>query len=343
MPGIQYTYPTREELTVIEPEMMAQLTLSDPIFALFPIVNRDSHVIQWEQRDNYLGLQKVRGLDGQPGRVAAVGGKKYTMEPGVYGEEALIPESELTTRRPWGMSAGSVSIEDLVLDRNNQLRHREVNRIRYIIWSLLTTGTFAVSADHGAVLHTDRFDLQTYTRAVDWDTAASATPLADFRGVQALAAGHGVNLGGAATAWMNRVTFNKLCTNTNAADVAGKRITGLAQPIGLEETNRVLLAEDLPQIRVYDEGYYNDAGTFTNYITTDVVVITGKRDNGDPLGEYRMTRNANNPDLGPGSYAQVVDSLQTGNPVPRRISVHRGHNGGPVIYYPSGVVVMSVA
>ncbi len=342
MPGISYTYPTREELAVIEPDMMAQLTLSDPIFALFPIRNVDSHVIQWEQRDNYLGLQKVRGLDGKPGRVAAVGGKKYTMEPGVYGEEAVIDEAELTTRRPYGIVAASISIDDLVLDRNNQLRHREVNRIRYIIWTLLTTGTFAVSSDTGAILHTDTFDMQTYTRAVDWDTVATATPIADFRGARALAAGHGVNLGGAATAWMNQATFDKMCANTNAADIAGKRITGLAQPIGLEDMNKVLLSENLPQIRIYDEGYYSDAGTFTNFIPTDTVVITGKRDSGDPLGEYRMTRNVNNPDLGPGSYAQVVDSLNTGTPIPRTITVHRGHNGGPVIYYPSAVVVMSV-
>ena len=73
MPGeVQYAYPTREELSAIEPEMMAQLTLDDPIFQMFPIKNVDSHVISWEQRDNYLGLQKVRGLDGQPGRVSAV-------------------------------------------------------------------------------------------------------------------------------------------------------------------------------------------------------------------------------------------------------------------------------
>lgn len=343
MPGeVQYIYPTREELMAIEPDMMDQLTLNDPIFQLFPIRNVDSHVISWEQRDNYLGLQKVRGLDGQPGRVAAVGGKKYTYEPGVYGEELLIPESELTTRRPYGVAAGAVNIQDLVLERNNQARHREINRIRYILWTLLGTGTFSVSTDHGAVLHTDTYELQTYTRAVDWGTPATATPLADFRGVVALAAGHGVNLGGSATAFMTRANFNELCSNTNASDLAGKRTDGLAQPIGLEAINRVLLAEDLPQIQVYDEGYYSDANVFTRFIPANTVIIVGKRQNGDPLGEYLMTRNANNPDLGPGSYAQVVDSLLTGQPVPRRISVHRGHNGGPVIYYPSGVVVMSV-
>jgi len=38
-----------------------------------------------------------------------------------------------------------------------------------------------------------------------------------------------------------------------------------------------------------------------------------------------------------------VDSLNTGTPVPRKIDVHRGHNGGTVIFYPKGVISMKVA
>ncbi len=41
----------------------------------------------------------------------------------------------------------------------------------------------------------------------------------------------------------------------------------------------------------------------------------------------------------PGPYTLVIDRRE--DEVPRQIQVHDGHNGGPVIYYPSGVVVLS--
>jgi hypothetical protein len=103
-----------------------------------------------------------------------------------------------------------------------------------------------------------------------------------------------------------------------------------------------MLGDNLPNIVVVEDGYYTDGGVWTQFLADETVVIVGARPAGETVGEYRKTRNASNADLGPGSYAQVVDSLQTGTPIPRRISVHRGQNGGPVIYYPSAVVVMSV-
>ena len=55
--------------------------MDDPILQKhFPIVNVDSHILSWEQRDNYKGLQQVRGLDGQPKRINNVGAKRFTME-----------------------------------------------------------------------------------------------------------------------------------------------------------------------------------------------------------------------------------------------------------------------
>jgi hypothetical protein len=52
-----------------------------------------------------------------------------------------------------------------------------------------------------------------------------------------------------------------------------------------------------------------------------------------------MTRNANNPGAAPGAYQKVVDNTDD---VPRTVIVHDGHNGGPVVYYPSAICVMTV-
>jgi hypothetical protein len=341
---LTYTYPTDLELRLIEPELQDQLVLADPIFKFFPIVNDDADVLAWEQRDNYRGMQKVRGLNGEPGRVKSVGGKRFIMEPGYYGEVISIDEQELTRRRPYGQFSGPISIDDLVAQRNRQLAHRENVLIRYIIWTLLTTGQFAVLADDGQVKHTDAYDFQTYTAGTAWSVAATATPLANFQAVQALGAAHGANFGAGAVAFMRRSVFNEMTSNTNANDLAGKRTSGLATVIGVDDVNKVMAQSDLPTIIVYDEGYEDDDKAFQHFLPADTVVVIGKRATGESIGEYRKTRNVNNPNGEPGGYQKVVDSATPGNPnpVPRKIDVHRGHNGGPVIFYPSNVVVMSV-
>jgi hypothetical protein len=58
------------------------------------------------------------------------------------------------------------------------------------------------------------------------------------------------------------------------------------------------------------------------------------------VGEYRFTRNANNPDLGPGPYMKVIDRGDT--EVPRGLEVHDGHNGGIALYHPAAIVTMTV-
>jgi major capsid protein E len=334
------TYPSAVELMEIEQDKLPVLIEDDPAFEHFPIVTKDSNRLDWEQKDNYIGLQQVRGLNGNPGKVTRVGGNRYSMEPGVYGDFQDIDEKELTERRQWGSFNQFVSISDLVTDAQDQLLHREISRLRQVIWTLLTTGTFSVLSPTGALLHTDTFNIQTASAAVDWDTVATATPMADFRAVQLLARGHSVRFDRAATAYMNQVTANKMFKVTNAADLGGRLTNGGNNFTTIEDINKFLIAADLPQIKVHDDGYHNDSGSFTQFIADDKVVVIGGRTNGQPLGEYRKTRNANNPDLGPGSYLKIVDNGDES--VPRAIKVHKGHNGGPVIFFPSGVVVLSV-
>ena len=348
-----FTYPTVLELKEINNDLQAIQSADSPIFEHFPIVDVESDIMRWEQRDDYTGMQQVRGLNGQPGIVNAIGSKAYMYEPGVYGEVAPIDEREITRRAQLAqVSARPISIDDLVMERNKYLLHRELVLMEYMLWQI-AQGSFSIAKD-GTVVHTDRYPVQTAARAVDWDTVATSTPLVDFRTVQALDAGHGVSFGTGATAFMNRVTYNKMMACTNVADLAGRLFAMITMvPIGgggtaladLALVNRIMAGADLPQIAVYNKGYKAETtGTFTQFIADDVVIIFGQRPTGEPLGEYRRTINANNSPVGAGSYVKVVDSAISGNPnpVPRKVDVHRGHNGGPVIYYPSGVVVLSV-
>jgi hypothetical protein len=336
-----YTYPTAEELKVIEPEKLAVLTMNDPLFEILPIQNKDAHVLSWEQRDNFTGLQAVRGLNGQPSRVRPVGGKRYTMEPGVYGEFKLIDEQEMTIRRQWGTENTVIDITDLVTEAQDHLLNRRIDRIRQIGWALLTQGVFAIANEMGAIMHMDAFPIQRFVVAVPWSTVATSTPLGNFRGVKLLGRGRSTSFGSQARAYMNQGTFNNMISSTNANDIAGRRTTGLNSLIALnrDELNRVFLGEDLPQIVIYDEGYLDDTSTFQLFIPDGYVVVIGTRPGNQPIGEYLMTRNVNNSGEAPGAYTKVVDKMDD---VPREIKVHDGHNGGPVLYYPGAVVVMRV-
>lgn len=335
-----FVYPTSVELNQIAQDKMPRLTADRPIFDLFPIRNVDAHLLRWEQKDNYLGLQQLRGLNGDPPRIKRVGGKVYQMEPGVYGEFGRIDELELTTRRQWGTFNQPISIDDLVMEIQDQLLGRMLDRLEQIGWTLLTTGTFSVAGPTGQTIHTDSYTTQTFTAGTVWSTVATSTPIADFRAVQLLSRGKSVSFGAGSLAFMNRTTFNNMLSNTNSNDLGGRRVTGLAPVNNINGINQILAGEDLPSIVIYDEGYLDDAGSFQLYIPNGKVVVIGKRPAGQTVAEYRMTRNVNNANMAPGIYMKVFD--RGDDAVPRTIDVHLGHNGGPVMYFPSAVVLMSV-
>ncbi len=332
-----YLYPTNEDLMLVAQDKLPVLTQADPIFDHFPIVDKDADVVMWEQLDNYTGLQQVRGIDGKPPSVLKTAARRYLMEPGVYGEFELLDEKELTSRRRLGNLSSGIDISDLVMMSQDKLMSRRIDRIRWILWTLASTGQFAVALATGGIAHTDVYSLQQYSGSA-WSSPTTGTPLQDIRGVKLLARGHSLRFDAKSTAYMNQRTFNKLTANTNPADFGGKRTQGLATIIGLAETNYVLLNEDLPQIVIYDDGYLNDSGTFVPFIADNTTVIVGRRLDGSPIGSYCQTRNVNNPDAAPGAYMKVVDDE---NEVPRQIAVHDGHNGGPTIAFPSAIVILS--
>jgi hypothetical protein len=320
---------------------MPRLTQDRPIFDIFPIRAVNETMLIWEQYDNFKGLQQVRGYNGEPPRVNPVGLNQYSMLPGVYGEHTPISEHELSVRRAPGTFGTPIDLTELVLQKQDHLLGRRLDRIEQIGWTLLSTGTFSVSSPVGGVLHTDTFPLQTFTASVSWSNFSTSTPLADFSAVQLLSRGRSVDFGAAATAYMNRATFNNLRSNTNAADLYGRRTAGLGTFNNLQGINQLLAGDDLPTVVVYDMGWLDDTtGAFTPFIPTNTVVVVGKRPAGQTVGEYRMTRNANNPDMAPGPYMRVIDLGEM--KVPRNIEVHDGHNGGPVLYYGSAIVVLNV-
>lgn len=340
-----FTYPTQKELREIEQEKLPVLTQDDPIFDDFPITEAKSWRLSWEQLDNYQGLQSVRGLDGQPGRVKMTGAKSYDFEPGVYGDFGTMTEKMLSEARELGSYDAPASLDTFVGRLQSLLLTRRIDRIRFIIWTLLTTGVFSIARDDGTILHTDVFPLKTFSAAVSWGTFATATPYADLRNIVLKQRGQSVDFAGGKL-YMNQVSINNLLSNTNANDLFGRKAASGATLNSLTDINTIAAAQSLPTIIPYDFGYLSDgtdgnaAGTFIPFIPNGVAVLVGKRTNGANLGEYRMTRNANNASMEPGAYTRVIDHGEV--KIPRQIDVHDGHNGGPVIFFPGSVVVMTI-
>jgi len=337
-----YVYPTTIELTEIDAIKLPMSMEGNLAFELMPPKQVDGHILEWEQKDSILGLMKVRGMDGEPGRVAPLGLGRFMMTPGVYGEFTEIKEWEITARRRVGSVNETMDITDLTLERGEQLLDRQNMRATKIIWDLLCYGLFSSTNEFGAVVHTDSYRQRIYTPTVAWTTQATSTPLQDFRNVKLLARGYSVSFGSLADAIMNQVTFNAFIANTNTNDLAGRRTQGLGSVLSLELANALLLGEDLPRIRICEDFFLDDAagnlGNFVMFIPNGVVIVVGKRARGVVIGDWAWTRNANNPGSAPGPYVWVYETPKP----PRKVEVHRGFNGGTRLYFPSSVIVMKV-
>ena len=333
-----YSYPTSMELREIEQDKIPLLSLADdPIFQFFPIEEIEDWYVSWTQQDNYTGLQQVRGINGAFPRVSARGGKRFVMEPGVYGEYANLDERTLSERARYaGAFNEPIDIDDLVAVEQDNLLERRLSRIRWILWTLATSGTFSVADADGAILHTDSYTMQVFTAGIPWSTSATAVPLQNFRAARLLARGQSADLGRKATAFMNTITANRLFSNTNANDLFGWRLDN-STAMNNAGVNTILAGQNLPSIVEYDGGYRDDTNAFVPFIPDGKVVVFGARDSGASLGAYKMTRNANNERGAPGPYTEVLETK-----APKSLQVVDGHNGGPAIYYPGSIVIMNV-
>lgn len=343
-----FNYPTSAEVRAIEPELVRRNASGRVGLQLMPIRGVNAAKVRWTQRDNFGGLQKLRGMDGQPTRISRVGEKTYEYEPGVFGEFHDITETELTNRAgSVDVTSTPIDVSDLILEGDEILIGREMDRIESSIWAVLTTGTISIkiAGPNGTqVGWTETFAIQTYTAGVTWATYATATPLRNFQAVAQLAIGRSVNLGAGARAYMNSVTSNHMLNNANAADLSGRRTSGGGTFNSLAEVNSYLVANEAPQVVVLDDGYLDESAVFQKFIPDNVVTVIGQRTNGDRIGEYVKTRNAS-AGYRPESYRYVIDRANGTNGekrTPANIEVHRGHNGGPVIYYPGAIVKMNV-
>ncbi len=336
---INYTYPTTKELQEIAPEKVMELERDRPTFKIFPDRETNMVTLEWTQKDNWRGIQQLRGLNGEPTYVKMVGERRFRATPGYFGEFMTVDEEMMTNRADRTPEGRPVNISDLVAERQDYLLERERNVKEYTHWKAILDGQFTfVNSANGAYYH-DEFSIQTVTMS-DWSDHDNATPIADLLGAKLLGRGKSVSFGTGSEYFMNTVTLNHMLRNNNPDDLGGHfaiTVGGTKQFKTQDEVNSTLASMGLGTIREYDESYLTDAGSTVQWIPDDKVAFVGRRTDGSKIGEYRLTRNPNN-DMKPGSYSKVFDRKDR---IPRLIEVHQGHNGGLVIFYGSALGVGS--
>lgn len=348
MPTLLFTQSAR--LQEIAQDYLPTMILDDPLFRFMPIDSTDVDTLIWEQEDNYAGLLMPRALDAGFSKINRTGMNVYQVQPMSFGGQKTLNEKLLTVQRQPGTMGDAVNIEDLQQRDLVHLMNVTLNRIRLTAWTLFTTGAFTVADDLGTTIFQDAFNLKTFTALNSWANPATSTPLADLRAMQILSRGSSVRFDSTSTLFINRTTANALFANTNNADIGGRRVitaTGI-NPLNLDIINTVLLGEGLPQIAVYDEGYYASAGgSFNLFIPDYKGVLIGRRTDGGEVAKWWMTRNPNNMvadnprNLGLDGAAELyVDFEWKKNPIRGITTV--GMNGAPAIYFPSAIVAVTL-
>jgi hypothetical protein len=303
-------------------------------FELMPVSSVDEVDLVYERRGEYRGLQSPRGLGGSSATVAKPNVNSWRVSPGYYGDAYVIEEDELTNLRQIADWSNWDSYDKQSARAVEHLTQRMLDRQEYSIFQLMQTGGFTSKNKQGLVLHQDVFDVYQSTPGTLFSDVAASTPLKHFRDlIVTLQAGRSVNFSaGKGTIYCNRASVNQILANTNSADLGGKRFAYGETLNSKEELDEIMLSNDLPSITVYDEGYYSDAGVFSKYIPDGKYLLTGKRKDGERLGEYRTTRHA----IGSGGNGEWQIVRDKRDRTPPKVIIEAGHNGGPVAYYTEG-------
>lgn len=335
-----FMFPSNAELLEIQKDLLPDLDPNDELLSLFPYRYTGHNEVVWEQEDNDFGLMEVRGLDGKPGLVQKLGFNQFKMKPGYYGSVYQLTEQELTEARQIGSFGDRIDLDDLIVRRTRTLMIQRLNRMRQTISDFCRLGLFTNARADGTSVHSDIFSITTRTPGTAWSTTATATPLADLRNWKASAELNTSSTFGPKSKLLATTTsINYLLNNRNAADLGGVRMEVGQTLNSLTELNKLLAANDLPQLVEYNKTYQTgprDRTVYTRFIPNGHFIWVGERPNGQRLGEFQGTYNVNSAsESDQGIYSKVIDKGEI--TVPRQIEVHHGFNGGIGIYYPTAL------
>lgn len=309
---------------------------------LLPMKERDETALTYERHRLMRGIQGARGMNAPTTPAQLPGFDKFTIAPGRFGNHFLITENDLENRRRVGSWTDFDSDASLTARATTLLNQLYLDRVEKNIFDLLLNGTITITDDRGVELYYDIYDIKKSTPSPLMSDQANSQPLRYLRELlELIERGTSVNFRGGSIL-MNRVTLNVILGNTNANDVGGLKMQYGSNVLSFADINEIFLANDLPKLEVYDEGYYPmpEGTAFQKFIPNGKALLLGKRIDGESIGEYTLTRAAQNgDDSSPGMWFTVRDERDR---APAKIILECGHNGGGKIFYPEGVCALSL-
>ena len=349
------TFPTNHELNEVVQAFKIDPTRYIGLSKLLPMNTSMAQKVRWDERDRDRGMTAAHVMGTDPKTDARQGSKTYEYEPIPFKETDILKESEILRSRELGTLAGTLDLSAEIARIAKNRFDKTMVRVEKLIWDTLKG---AIAIDENGVKIDETFAVQTHTPAVDWDTPATATPLADFNALKLKFRATGANAAGA-VAYMNQKTCNWLLENQNAADIKGFQNSNfVALPYSLDELNKVMSARGLPQIVVYDEGYIAENDTWTPFLADAEVIVVGQRQAGESVGDFMSTpslHNSVNGQPGPGYFSLIevngqpseqvgsVSMGQLGMAKNPKVEITGGIYGGTRLIYPKSVIKFIVA
>lgn len=308
------------ESAAILPELMYSFMTDDdggedPFFKAFPLADRDTWLVKWDQRESPYGLLPQSQLDAAPELMTATGDRIYEVEPGVYRGYTEINESELTKARQEGTLADPINIPDRLGRIMLDLGEMTVNRIRKIYADLGINGYFNNQSVNG-VQHTYKINGYSRISMSAWaGSPTTATPIDDLRvAASTLNRGTSTRFGSKSQLLMTDEAITTLLATTQvrstfksaygasflaAFDHAQK--SGAQPPInGDQSLNKLFVGMGLPEIVPWNYGYYpllsdsrnRTKANYSKFLGSTTAVWLGKRPNGQQLGQFTFARHA---------------------------------------------------
>lgn len=351
------TFPltTNFEISDIVRDYMNWQVKDDPIMKLMPLAFQNKFKVVWEQPDNYYGLMPLRGINGTPDILLTPGAKRYAVDPGYYGSYDLIDEEKMDKERELGTANDARIFETMVNDAAQNQAVAFMNRIRLLICTFLTTGEFKIESRGGAKVHQYKVtDYNLASAGTAWSNASAGKPISDM-----LTMRDTLNLGTSSDFGEGKVYASPVLISTMLKTdqvMSTIKNTYGATIVGLTQLNQIFKGYGLPEWHPYGESYSATAGaarsSHTRFLGSTKFIWVAKRPEGQPFGEFVLTKNSINkapetPDVDHnvdplvdtedwkrGLYT-LVSRQQPDVPPLYRVDV--GFNGGPRLNFPSAV------
>jgi hypothetical protein len=347
--NIVVKYPSNVELDVVTQEYKvdSKKFIGQQILPTRPST---AQRIEWDELDNEAGMTAAHKLGTEAKTNARPGSKTKSYEPMYFKEGEVIDERELLQARAYGTFGDTLNISELVGERNKAGMDKDFIRQEWLIWQALQG---SINVDELGVKLSETIAVQEFTPVVAWNTLATAKPLTDCDAMKLMFRGTGATSEGAIM-YMNQTTLNKLLENQNDNDIKGYRNSNFTNiQFSLTQLQPILKERGLPQIELYEGGYFDKDGNWQLYIPDGKAIIVGNAGEGRKGGDFPLTPSLHRivngrPTGGMFSFIEVngqpnigmmtINLEQLGQKSNPKLEVFHGFYGGPRIKFPRRII-----